>query len=88
MRVDPFGYIRHMDDGFHLFQLLERYMTFDDVAIYDNLIRRRLIIANIADSAMAAGTKRAAFGRIHGAGQVTFQYNFTLGHFRIGNRHR
>jgi hypothetical protein len=67
-RVEPFGFIGHMDYGFHLFQLLERYMTFDDVPIYYNLIRRRFVIANIADSPMAARTKRAAFGRIHGAG--------------------
>jgi hypothetical protein len=63
-------------------------MTFDDVPICYNLLRRRLIIANIADSPMAAGTEWAAFGRIHSAGQVSFQHNFTLGHFRIGNRHR
>ncbi len=87
-RADAFGFIRHMDYGRHLAQLFKRYMTFDDVAIYYNLIRRRLIIANIADSPMAAGAKWAAFGRIHRAGQVSFQHNFTLGHFRIGNRHR
>ena len=85
--VKPFGFIRHMDDGFHLLQLFKRNMACDDMPIYYNLLRRWFIITNITDSAMASGTKWAAFGWIHGAGQVSFQYNFTLGHFRIGNRH-
>ena len=87
-RVDPFGVIRHMDDGLHLFQLFNWNMTFDDVPIRHNLLRRRIIITNIADFPMAAGAKRAALGRIHGAGQVSLQYDLTLGHFRIGYRHR
>ena len=87
-RVEPFGFIRHMDYGRHLFQLFYRYMTFDDVPVYYNLLRRWLIVTNIADSPMAAGTKWTTLWGIHCAGQVTFQHNLTLGHFRIGNRHR
>ena len=62
LRVEPFGFIRHMDNGLHFFQLVKRYMTFDDVPVCHNLFRRRLVIADIADSPMAAGAKWAAFG--------------------------
>ena len=55
-------------------------MAFDDVPIYHDLLRRRIIITNIANSPRAAGTKWAAFGRVYSAGQVSFQHNFTLGH--------
>ena len=86
-RVHTFGFIRHVDYGLHLFQLFKRYMTFDDVAVCHSLLRRRLIITNIADSPMAAGTKWAALRGIHCAGQISFQHNFTFRHFRIGDRH-
>ena len=85
--MEPFGYIRHMDYGFYLFELFKRYMTFDDVPIYHDLLRRRLIITNSADFPRTAGTKWATLWRIHCAGQVAFQHNLTFGHFRIGNRH-
>ena len=51
-------------------------MTLDDVAVDHNLLRGRFIVAYIANSSMAAGTKRAAFGRLHGAGQITLQHDF------------
>ena len=79
-RVHTFGFIRHMDDGLDLAQLLERNMTLDYVAVCHRLLRRRLIITNIADSPMAAGTKWAALRGLHCAGQISFQHNFTFGH--------
>ena len=85
--MNPFGFIRHMYNGLHFFQLIQRYMTFDDVAVDHDLLRRRLIVANIPDFSRAARTKRTALGRIHGTGQVALQHNFALGYFRVGNRY-
>jgi hypothetical protein len=39
-----------MDNGLHFFQLVKRYMTFDDVPVCHNLFRRRLVIADIGGS--------------------------------------
>ena len=85
--MNPLGLIRHMNDRLHLFQLIKWYMTFDDVSIYYDLLRGRLIVANIPDFSRAARTKRAALRRVHCAWQIALQHNFALGHFRVGNRY-
>ena len=85
--MDTFGFVRHMDYGLDFFQFFKGNMAFDYVTFCHNLRRRWFIIANFADSTVAAGTKRAALGRFHCTGQIALEHNLSFGYFRIGYRH-
>ena len=48
----------------------------------------RIVLIDFTDSPVATGAKGASPGRFHGAREVPFQHDFTLGHFRIGYGYR
>ena len=51
------------------------------------LLRRGFIVANLSHFALTARTKGTPLGGFHDAGQVSFQHDFALFDFRIGNGH-